>query len=175
MTRTAAPDPRAFRHALGRFATGVTVITTRDETGRPVGLTANSFSAVSLDPPLVAWSLGLRSGSLPVFLAALGFAINVLGEEQEELSRRFASPLADRFAGVAWRDGIGGAPVLGGCLAVFECRTARRIEAGDHWLFLGEVLGFAYGDDAPLLFYASRYGLPRPCDRAGKAPCPLAA
>lgn len=158
-------DPRALRDALGRFATGVAVITTRAADGTPLGLTVNSFAAVSLDPPLVAWSLGRQVGSLRAFLASPCFAVNVLAADQEPLSRRFASPVPDRFAGVAWSAGLGGAPLLAGCLARFECRIRRRIEAGDHWLFLGEVERFAYDDDAPLVFFASRYGLPQPAGR----------
>jgi flavin reductase (DIM6/NTAB) family NADH-FMN oxidoreductase RutF len=100
-------------------------------------------------------------------LAAPCFAINVLAEAQEELSCRFASPLPDRFAGIAWKPGIEGVPLFKGCLAWFECRTTRRIEAGDHWLFLGAVERFAYDTGAPLVFFASRYGLLRPCERHG--------
>jgi flavin reductase (DIM6/NTAB) family NADH-FMN oxidoreductase RutF len=153
-------DPRELRNALGRFATGVAVVTMRATDGRPVGLTVNSMAAVSLAPPLVAWSLAARSHSLPAFLAAACFAINVLAEGQEAVSRRFAGAAPDRFAGLSWTPGLCGVPLLEGCLARFECRTARRIEAGDHWLLLGALERFAYGTGAPLVFFASRYGLP---------------
>ena len=157
---TAPIDPRELRNALGRFATGVAVVTARAADGRPVGLTVNSVAAVSLEPPLVAWSLAARSGSLPVFLAAPYFALNVLAEDQEDLSRRFVgTPAADRFAGIAWAPGLGGVPLLEGCLARLECRTVRRIEAGDHWLLLGAPERLAYATaGAPLVFFASRYG-----------------
>lgn len=160
MSTPAPIDPRELRNALGRFATGVAVVTARAGDGRPVGLTVNSFAAVSLAPPLVAWSLAARSGSLPAFLAAPCFALHVLAEDQEGVSRRFAGPAPDRFAGLRWTPGLGGAPLLEGCLARFECRTVRRIEAGDHWLLLGALERFAYGTGAPLVFFASRYGLP---------------
>ena len=121
---TAPIDPRELRNALGRFATGVAVVTTRAADGRPMGLTVNSVAAVSLEPPLVAWSLATRSGSLPAFLAAPYFALNVLAENQEDISRRFAgTPAADRYTGVAWAPGLGGVPLLEGCLARLECRT----------------------------------------------------
>jgi flavin reductase (DIM6/NTAB) family NADH-FMN oxidoreductase RutF len=153
-------DPRELRNALGRFATGVAVVTTRAPDGRPVGLTVNSMAAVSLEPPLVAWSLAARSSRLSAFLASSCFAINVLAEDQEAISSRFAGAAPDRFAGLGWTPGLCGVPLLEGCLAQFECRTVRRIEAGDHWLLLGVLERFAYGAGAPLVFFASRYGLP---------------
>lgn len=155
-----APDPRQLRHALGRFATGVTVITSADVAGRPVGLTANSFAAVSLDPPLVAWSLATRARSLAAFLATGRFAIHILDAAQEHLSQRFAAAVEDRFAGLRWEAGIGGVPLLSDCLARFECSTHQAIAAGDHVLFLGAVQRFQYREGAPLVFFASRYGLP---------------
>jgi flavin reductase (DIM6/NTAB) family NADH-FMN oxidoreductase RutF len=160
MSLAATPDPRALRAALGRFATGVVVVTTRAANGRPVGLTVNSFVPLSLEPPLLAWSLATRSGSLPTFLEAPCFAINVLAEDQEAVSRGFADSAADRFAAVAWAPGLHGVPLLDGCLARFECRTVRRIETGDHWLLLGTPKRFTHGPGAPLVFFAGRYGLP---------------
>jgi flavin reductase (DIM6/NTAB) family NADH-FMN oxidoreductase RutF len=162
MILPASFDPRALRTALGRFATGVVVVTTRAADGRPVGLTVNSFVPLSLEPPLLAWSLMARSGSLPAFLAAPCFAINVLAEDQEAVSRRFAGPAAERFATVVWAPGLGGVPLLDGCLARFECRTTRRIETGDHWLLLGMPERFTHGSGTPLVFFAGRYGLPAP-------------
>lgn len=169
MTIPVPIDPRELRNALGRFVTGVAVITTRHPDGMPVGLTANSLAAVSLEPPLLAWSLAARSGSLPAFLAAPCFAVHVLAAEQEALSRRFAAALADRFAGLAWSPGLGGVPLLDGCLARLECRTVRRIEAGDHRLFLGAPERLAYGSGLPLVFFASRYGLPERRPAAARA------
>lgn len=171
MSTPASIDPRELRAALGRFATGVAVVTTRTSDGRPVGLTVNSIAAVSLEPPLVAWSLAKGSGSLDAFLTAPWFAINILALDQEAVSRRFASVAPDRFAGLAWTPGLGGAPLLEGCLARLECRMAHRMEAGDHWLLLGAPERLAYVTAAPLVFFASRYGLPdgRPSDAAAAA------
>ena len=154
------PDPLSattLRAALGRFATGVTIITCRGADGVPVGLTANSFTSLSLDPPLVLWSLRQASGSLAAFQAAECFAINVLAETQVDLSRRFAAATVDKFAEGVWADGHGGAPVLSGCAAVFECRTATRQAAGDHVLFIGRVLRLADLAVAPLLFQGGHY------------------
>ena len=150
-------SPQALRGALGRFATGVTIISCRDGAGLPVGLTANSFAALSLDPPLVLWSLRKASSSLAAFDAALHFVINVLAETQVELSRRFASSQIDKFGEGAWADGLGGAPVLAGCAAVFECRVEARHEVGDHVLFIGRVLRLADLAVAPLLFQGGHY------------------
>ena len=151
------PPPLALRGALGRFATGVTIITCTGPEGAPVGLTANSFSALSLDPPLVLWSLRQASSSLPAFEAAPHFAVNVLAESQVDLSRRFASSQPDKFAEGAWGTGLGGAPVLTGCAAVFECEVASRQVAGDHVLFIGRVLRLADLSVAPLLFQGGHY------------------
>ena len=160
-----SPDPLAapfsnqeLRAALGMFATGVTIVTTLDEDGRAVGLTANSFTSVSLDPPLVLWSLSGRSLSMPAFNEATHFAINVLAAEQRQLAERFASKAEDRFDGVAWRTGTGGVPVIEGAAAVFECRTRNRYREGDHVIFLGEVRHCTrHTGIAPLLFWGGRF------------------
>jgi flavin reductase (DIM6/NTAB) family NADH-FMN oxidoreductase RutF len=151
------PAPQALRAALGRFATGVAIITCVDPAGQRIGLTANSFSALSLDPPLVLWSLRRSSPSLPVFSTAAHFAVNVLAESQVDLSRRFASQVADKFAHGHWAPGIGGAPVLGGCVAVFECATERELDGGDHALFIGRVVRISDVGVAPLLFQGGHY------------------
>ena len=152
-------ESAALRSALGRFATGVTLATCTDATGAPVGLTVNSFGGLSLEPPLVQWSLRDASPSLPAFQAAEHFAINVLTEAQVEVSRRFASTGAGakRFELGRWSLGRHGAPVLTGALAVFECRRTRAERHGDHVLFIGEVLHHSAHAGAPLLFHASRY------------------
>ncbi len=149
----------ALRQTLGRFATGVAIVTCTDAQGAPVGLTANSFNALSLDPPLVLWSLRLASPSLQAFDACAHFAINVLAEDQVELSRRFASPVMDKFAEGQWSPGLGGAPVLTGAAAVLECALERSQEAGDHMLFIGRVLAHADISTAPLLFHGGHYHL----------------
>lgn len=155
-------EAMALRAALGRFATGVTIITCVDGAGQRVGLTANSFNALSLEPPLVLWSLRKVSPSLPAFEAASHFAINVLAETQVELSRSFAGPQAataaqNRFAAGSWSVGIGGVPVLAGCAAVFECERFALHDGGDHRLFVGRVLRMADIAVAPLVFQGGRY------------------
>lgn len=151
------PSAQALRAALGRFTTGVTIVACRGLAGEPVGLTANSFSALSLQPPLVLWSLRRSSPTLAAFVAAAHFSVNVLSEEQVDLSRRFASPIADKFAGGPWSDGIGGVPVLAGCAAVFECEQVSNQPAGDHLLFIGRVLAAAESPVAPLVFQSGHY------------------
>lgn len=152
-------DTRHFRNALGRFTTGVTIVTCLDAAGGPVGLTANSFSALSLEPPLVLWSLRCASPSMAAFEAAPRFAVNVLAESQVELSRRFASRGEDRFADLPWAAGDHGSPVLAGCAAVFECETLSHQAAGDHRLFIGRVLACSESPLPPLLFQAGHYRL----------------
>lgn len=148
-------DQRGFRSALGRFATGVTIITARGADGRPVGVTANSFNSVSLDPPLVLWSLNRGSSSLDAYESADEFAIHVLGIEQEHLSNRFATRGADKFAGMAI--GERGVPLLDGCAARFRCRKVQRHDVGDHILFIGEVVDFSTREGAPLLYLHGGY------------------
>ena len=167
-------DSRQLRNALGRFPTGVTVITTRAPNGRREGLTANSFSALSLDPPLVLWSIVSRSGSLPGFLASGHFAINVLAADQWGLSHRFATPHEDRFAGLEVAEGLGGSPLLAGALASFECQTERTLEGGDHLLFVGRVRRIRYADGEPLIFNGGRYCTALPL-RTGSAESDLNA
>ena len=133
------PTPDTVRAALGRFATGVTIVTTRSSTGQPLGLTVNSFNSVSLQPPLVLWSLGLRSGALPVFMQAQHYAIHVLSAQQRDLALRFAAQGVDRWQGVEFAEGLGGVPLLPGVVASFECRSRSRYEEADHVIFVGEV------------------------------------
>lgn len=154
----AMSDPRSFRDALGSFVTGVTIVTARDEHGRPFGLTANSFNSVSLDPPMVLWSLSLSSGSLPVFRDAEAWAVHVLAADQQEMSDRFARPGEDKFAGLVTEDGPEGAPLLEGYAARFGCRARFEYEGGDHAIFLGEVVDFEQRDVDPLIYHGGRYG-----------------
>jgi 3-hydroxy-9,10-secoandrosta-1,3,5(10)-triene-9,17-dione monooxygenase reductase component len=152
-------DTRAFRNALGAFTTGVTVVTTCDGDGRDVGLTVNSFNSVSLEPPLVLWSLARNAASLPAFVEAEHFAVHILAADQEPLSNRFAQRGADKFAGIELARGEGGVPLLPGCAARFRCRTAYRHEGGDHEIFVGEVLGFEAFERAPLVFHKGGYAV----------------
>lgn len=153
----AKTDPAALRAALGQFATGVTIVTTIVPQGQRIGLTANSFTSVSLEPPLVLWSLSKRSASLELFCNAGSFAINVLSSDQHELCRRFAQRMdGDRFEGVPLAPSQSGLPLIEGTLAAFECSTHAQYDAGDHIMFLGRVQHYsATGGDA-LIFRAGR-------------------
>jgi flavin reductase (DIM6/NTAB) family NADH-FMN oxidoreductase RutF len=147
-----------FRATLGMFATGVTIVTARSADGAPVGLTANSFNAVSLQPPLVLWSLARAAGSMPAFQRGSHYVINILAAEQHLLAERFASKTADRFADLACHDGAGGAPIIDGAAAVFECFNRSRYEEGDHVIFVGEVERCDWRTGAaPLIFHGGRY------------------
>ncbi len=151
-------SPREFRAALGMFATGVTIVTTRTEDGQPVGLTANSFNSVSLDPPLVLWSLSQAAASLPAFRAGTHYAINVLAADQKALAERFAAKGADRWSGVESLPGAGGAPLIAGAAATFECFNRSRYDEGDHVIFVGEVERCTWRDGAsPLLFHGGKF------------------
>jgi len=159
---TADIDPTALRRAFGRFATGICVVTTLDAAGRPQGLTINSFSSVSLAPPLVLWCLDRASQSAEAFRGATHFNIGVLHAGQEAVSRRFASRQPDRFDGTeAW---IGqdarGLPVVRDALAQFACRCTQQVEAGDHLIMIGAVERFEAatdGADLPLIYHGGRY------------------
>jgi flavin reductase (DIM6/NTAB) family NADH-FMN oxidoreductase RutF len=147
-----------FRAALGMFATGVTIVTARTTDGLVVGLTANSFNSVSLDPPLVLWSLARAAASLPAFSAGSHYAINILAAEQKLLAERFARKGADRWAGVSFSEGMGGAPLLAGAAATFECFNRSRYEEGDHVIFVGEVERCSWRPGAsPLLFHGGQF------------------
>lgn len=147
-----------FRAALGMFATGVTIVTARSADGQVIGLTANSFNSVSLSPPLVLWSLSRIAASLPVFSTGSHYAINVLAADQKALAERFATRGADRWAGVTFDQGAGGAPLLHGAAATFECFNRSRYEEGDHVIFVGEVERCTHRVGAsPLLFHGGRY------------------
>jgi flavin reductase (DIM6/NTAB) family NADH-FMN oxidoreductase RutF len=151
-----AADPAAFRRSLGQFATGVTIITAAAN-GKRVGMTANSFSSVSLEPPLVLWSAKRTSQSFPVFEAATHFAVNVLASDQMALSRHFGRPGEDKFKDLPWQSGIGGAPILAGIVCCFECRKAAAYPGGDHLIMLGAVERFARYERGALLFAQGRY------------------
>jgi 3-hydroxy-9,10-secoandrosta-1,3,5(10)-triene-9,17-dione monooxygenase reductase component len=148
-----------FRRALGAFATGVTIVTTRDGAGQDIGLTANSFNSVSLNPPMVLWSLSRHSLSLPAFMAAEHFAVHVLAANQDDLAQRFATRGADKFGALAVERGPGDIPLLEGCAARFQCRTAYRYEGGDHVIFVGAVVAFDQSERAPLVFHAGEYAI----------------
>jgi 3-hydroxy-9,10-secoandrosta-1,3,5(10)-triene-9,17-dione monooxygenase reductase component len=150
-------DAKHFRLALGRFATGVTIITTVNAADTDIGLTVNSFSSVSLAPPMVLWSLSRNSGSFAAFMAAQHFAVHVLAIDQRELATRFSTRGADRFAGLSPERGVDHIALLDGCTARFECRTVFRYEGGDHMIFVGEVLQFEHWEREPLVFHGGRF------------------
>jgi flavin reductase (DIM6/NTAB) family NADH-FMN oxidoreductase RutF len=150
-------DERQFRDALSQFATGVTIVCASASEGRFVGLTANSFNSVSLAPPLVLWSLARRSASLAAFDACERYAVNVLAAGQVDLARRFSRPHADRFAGVSYRLGWSGAPLIEGSVAWIECRHHARHVFGDHVLFVGEVMSVERAGGAGLVFHHGNF------------------
>lgn len=155
-------DCRAFRDTLGCFATGVTVITALapngEKSGEPIGLTISSFNSVSLDPPLILWSLSAESPSLESFRSASHYVVNVLSVDQQEISNRFAARSGDRFAGVPVRQSAHGAPLIDGCCAWFECANELQHAGGDHLIFVGRVERFTQGEaTSPLVFHGGRY------------------
>lgn len=151
-------DPRDFRNALGTYGTGVTIITATAADGKPYGITCNSFASVSLNPPLVLWSLGVYSSSLTAFQNASHFTVHVLGTSQQALANKFAKSSDDKFAGLDWTPGLGNAPVLAESVAHFQCRSVNRYYGGDHVIFLGAVEAYAYNASEPLLFARGTYG-----------------
>ena len=150
-------DRLDLRKALGSFGTGVTIVTTKSPDGRLIGVTANSFSSVSLDPAIVLWSLQKTSPSLAAYDDCGRFVINVLALSQIEHSRRFSSPVPDKFNGVNYELGLAGLPVLDGCAAIFECRTVQRLDVGDHILYLGQVEAYQHQDHNALLYVQGKY------------------
>lgn len=170
MSSALSDKARLFRNALGAFATGVTVVTTRSTEGIDVGLTANSFNSVSLEPPMVLWSLAKTSRALPIFMNADFFAIHILASDQEALSSRFARPAEDKFANLTLDRGPASIPLLQDCTARFQCRTAFRYEGGDHMIFVGQVEAFDHSPRRPLVFHAGKYAhavkAPDPADTA---------
>lgn len=146
-----------FRRACSRFATGVAVAAVRAPDGVPHGLTVNSFTSVSLDPPLVLICVDHEASVISCFRSGAHFAVNILSEEQKELSVRFATKGMDRFDGVVWTPGIGGAPLIPEALAHFECRKIMTVEAGDHAIFIGQVEEMGVREGRPLLYFASTY------------------
>ena len=157
-------DSKAFRRALGNFATGVTIMTAQNAKGEKVGVTANSFNSVSLEPALILWSIDKRSSSFDVFAEATHFAVNVLSADHIELSNKFARSKDDKYANVEFDLGVGNAPVLKGCSAAFECERYDILEGGDHWIILGRVVNFQDNGCSPLLYHQGAYStvLPHP-------------
>ena len=155
----AAVDSAELRYAASQFVTGVTIVTVRREDGTPLGLTANSFTTVSLDPPLVLVCLDKRLRSYEAFQPGRVFAIHILAEDQSDLSTRFARKGEDKFRGLRWREGIDGVPTLPGSLAIWECRLAHAYNGGDHTIAVGQVERIQLGDltRQPLGFFRGKY------------------
>ena len=151
------PTGRRFRTMLGQFATGVAVITTCAEDGALVGVTCNSFTSVSLDPPLILWSIANASASGPTFTKGRAFAVNILAAVQESLALRFARSGNEKFVGTPWEPGLDGAPLLDGCVAYMECRVEERYPGGDHAIILGAVERYVNREREPLLFHSGEF------------------
>lgn len=160
MTALATFDQRQLRNVLGTFVTGVTIVTTRDAQGAAHGVTANSFSSVSLDPPLVLWSQALTSKSYPAFRDNDHFAVNILADDQIAISNHFAKSHADKFSGIEHSDGLGGSPVLSGSAAHLECVKVATYPGGDHVVYLGRVERVGQSSRRPLAFGSGRYMIP---------------
>src|SRR5580693_6646612 len=150
-------DSRDLRRVLGTFVTGVTVVTTTDDDGGLHGVTVNSFSSVSLDPPLVLWSQAIKTHRHPVFFKAERFAVNILAEDQIELSNRFAKSSEEKFAGLEVDVGLGGVPLLRGCSAWLQCRISSRVPGGDHTIYVGEVDSIDRAERKSLVFGNGQY------------------
>jgi 3-hydroxy-9,10-secoandrosta-1,3,5(10)-triene-9,17-dione monooxygenase reductase component len=150
-------DPSELRRVMGCFATGVTIITTRDQSGRPYGLTANAVTSLSLEPPLLLICVDRNAETFPHFFDSKIFVLNILAEDQEEVSRRFAKTGGDKFAGLGYRLGRLDTPVLDGTLGHVECRIIETIEGGDHVIHIGQVEHAEATDGRPLIFYRGKY------------------
>lgn len=157
MTSSNGLDVAEFRKALGAFVTGVTVVTTMSRDGTPRGLTANSFTSVSLEPPLILVCLARTAGSHQVLTATEGFAISILSREQRVISSKFASSRADKFAGIEWHSAITGSPIIKFSSAWLDCVKHNMIDAGDHTILIGRVVDFGRGPSMPLGYYRGQY------------------
>ena len=168
-------DQRGFRHALSQFATGVAVITARGPNDEAIGLTMSSFNSVSLDPPLILFSVERKAMSLGAMLVAKGFAVNILSRSQEALSNQFAKSLSDKWSNVEHTAGHAEAPLLAGAIAHFECEPYAHHDGGDHVIFLGKVLRFASNpSEQPLVFFRGKYhGLDSYDEKAPEWPLPM--
>lgn len=148
-----------FKQIMGNYPTGVTIVTTTDENGKPVGLTVNSFASVSLDPLMLLWSIDHRVSSLKAFTEGGKFAVHVLAGEQQELCKTFASKVEDRFAACEWNLSENGLPIIDGAFGVFECKTFKAIEAGDHTVLIGEVTDIRIDQEKdPMLYHRRVFG-----------------
>ena len=152
-----AIDSQALRQIMGHFATGVTVITTKDRAGTPFGLTANAFTSLSLNPPLVLICIDKAVQCYPCFEESKLFAVNLLSEEQEEISRRFATKGIEKFAGIKWHPSESGIALLDGAMGHIECKVVHSYDGGDHTIYVGEITDAAASGDRPLIFFKGKY------------------
>ena len=157
-------DQAHFRDALAKFTTGVTIVTTVAPDGSPRGFTANSFTSVSLDPPLVLACIDRGAHSYAAFTQGNGFVVNILSQDQRDLSQRFASKSAEKFSGVAWSKGATALPIIDGGLAWLECEHWRQVTAGDHVVLIGKVVNLGVNSGQPLAYFGSSYGAVAPLD-----------
>lgn len=155
-------EPHGFRNALGKFATGVTIVTTLDQNENPIGVTASSFNSVSLEPPMVLWSLSKSAKSISAFSEAGHFAVHILAANQEGLSNQFARAGSNKFENVSWRKSELGSPLLDEFAAQFQCKTVHQYEGGDHIIFVGEVVAYGEHEKPPLVFHGGAYAEARP-------------
>ncbi|MBQ0807248.1 MAG: flavin reductase family protein [Porticoccus sp.] len=150
-------EVRALRNAMGNFATGITVVTAVDEQGEPQGMTANSFSSVSLEPALISWCVGQESRLFELFQHTNHFAVNILHSGQQSISQLFSGPEEDKFDRISWYPGMNGVPLLNDCASVFQCEIEHRYPGGDHTILVGRVLDFSSVPMAPLIFHCGQY------------------
>ena len=156
-------DAKAFRNALGNFPTGVTIVTTRTQAGKAVGVTINSFSSLSLDPPLILWSLATKACSYQAFATAKYFAVHILAADQKNLAERFALPSMEKFDSTNLAAGLGDVPLLPGCTAIFECSAQHCLPGGDHSILIGRVESHkVIAGSLPLIFHRGHYVVPEP-------------
>lgn len=158
-TPQSAFEQKDFRRALGNFATGVTISTTRAADGTNVGVTASSFNSLSMDPPLVLWNSIKDTPSCKLFETATHFAVNILASDQMDMSNHFARQQEDKFAGIDWQEGIGGVPIFPDCAARFQCESYAKLDGGDHWIFVGKVVSFDDYGRSPLCFHQGSYSM----------------
>ncbi len=150
-------DQADFRKTLGQFATGVTIVTTLGLDNEPIGITCSSFNSLSMDPPLILWSLAKTAYSLPAFEASPYFNVHILGSDQDSLSNNFARQGSNKFKDIRYSKGLGGTPILEKHAALFECKTKYKYEGGDHIIFVGEVVSFIHEETKPLVFHGGNY------------------
>lgn len=148
-----------FRRALGNFATGVTIVTAVSPEGEKVGVTASSFNSLSMDPPLILWSSIKEARSCAIFESASHFAVNILASDQMDMSNHFARQQEDKFAGIDWEEGVGGAPIFPNCAGRFQCEAYDKLDGGDHWIFVGKVVAFDDYGRPPLCFHQGSYSM----------------